>query len=355
MKQKLFILIILCLFTTFLFAQKNEDVIVEPEPHKPEQYFKDYNPSGIKTVYIISKNKNTNFVNDTLNVECYNKQGLKTQIIRYEKNIPAGILDILYDEKGNRKESISSFVKVKGRTGISKFRYDQHNQLLAEEYRSVFAGKTERTVDKKYTYDNQKLVERKIYQSNTLSQTDSFFYNKERLIFHKQTYHTGNNNYENIYTYNGSGLLTKRETYSDFNHNQKNIFGKAEYSYEDDQLVYVSEMEGLNLQNNELVQTRYDYDEKGKISKMRVEYKSFYREVTYTYDGQKIVSICVNTNTDNSAYMKFWTSTYGNHIDKMPFDYKEEFGYDSKNNFINKKIFINDELVNEVSYIIEYY
>lgn len=354
MKHRLLILII-CLIATFSFAQKNEDVIVEPEPHKQGEYFKEKNPTDIKTVYIISKNKKTNFANDTLNVDYYNLQGLKTRTIRYEKNSPASILDISYDEKGNRKESIYSLNKLKERKGITVFRYDEENQLLAEEYQSTFAGKTERTIDKKYTYNSQKLVERNIYQTHTLSQTDSFFYDKDRLTLHKQTYHTGNTNYENIYTYNKSGQLTKRETYSIDSHNKKNIFGKAEYNYKGGQLVFVSEMEGLNLQNNQPVQTHYYYDKTGKISKMRVTYKSFYSEVTYTYEDLKLASIQANTNTKNNAYLKFHMATYGHQVDEVPFSYKEQFHYDTKGNLINKQTLINDELIYEVDYIIEYY
>lgn len=353
--MKLFVLFLLCFFSTFSFAQKNEDVIVEPEPHKTEEYFKQDNSSGIKTVYIISKNKKTNFTNDTLNADFYNVEGLKTQTIRFEKNSPVSKLDIEYDENRNRKTSIYTQNNIKERTGTTEFKYNEKNQLLEEEFKSVFAGSTERTVTKKYNYINQKLIDKSIYQSDKLSQKDSFIYDGDKLILHELTYSSGHNNFENVYTYNESGQLIRRETNSLNKDNQKIIYGKADYRYNDDKLVFISEMEGQNLQNNEAVLTFYDYYENGKISKMRVEHKSFYREVAYIYDGRKIVSINVHTNTDNSAYLKFWTSTFGNYIDKMPFNYKEEFGYDHKDNFINKKIFINNELINEVTYLIDYY
>lgn len=354
-QMKYFTIILSSLFSMISFAQKNEDVIVEPEPHKLDEYFKKHNPSGIKKVYIISKNKKTDFTNDTLNVDLYNEDGLKTHTIRYEKNSPASNLQLIYDDNRNLVKSIYTQNKVKERTGITDFKYDNENQLTEEYYKSIFGENIERTVTKKYKYIDKKLVEKTIYQTNNLTQTDSFFYSKNNLTSHKTVYSLGNNDFENTYTYNKLGQLEKKETYSISKDGQKNLFGKATYKYEKDKLISISEIEGKNLLNNEPVLTYYHYGNNGKISKMRVEYKSFYREVDYEYSGQKIISINVITNTENSAYMKFWTSTFGHYIDKMPFTYKEVFDFDDKDNLIRKKILINDELINEVNYIIEYY
>lgn len=354
-EMKYFTIFLFSLFSMISFAQKNEDVIVEPEPHKLDEYFKRYNSTGIKKVYTISKNKKTNFTDDTLNIDLYNKDGLKIQTIRYEKNSPSSSLELIYDDNRNIVKTIFSQNKIKERIGITDFVYDDRNQLIEEFYKSIFEENIERTVTKKYKYIDKKLVEKAIYQTNNLAQKDSFFYSKNNLTLHKIVYSSGNNDFENIYTYNKLGQLEKKETNSIFKNSQKNIFGKTAYKYEDNKLISISEMEGKNLSNREPVLTFYSYDNNGKLSKMRVEYKSFYREIDYEYSGQKIISINVITNTDNSAYMKFWTSTFGHYIEKMPFNYKEIFDFDHKDNLIRKKIFINDELIHEVNYIIEYY
>lgn len=355
MKQMFFI-IMLSLLPIISFAQKNEDVMVEPEPHRLDEYFKEKNLTKVKTVYIISKNKKTNFTNDTLNVYFYNKQGLKIRTIRYEQNRPASNLEIIYDEKGNQKKSLYTQTKVKERTGVTEFKYDDQNQLIAEEYKSVFAGNPERTITKNYKFIDNKLAEKTIYQTNTLSQTDSFIYDKNKLVLHKQTYSSGNNNYENIYTYDESEQLIKRETKGIYTPTgTPELVAIVKYEYENGKLKSITESEWKNKQNNEPVLTYYTYGENGKVSKMRVEYKSFYSEVDYEYSGQKIISINVVTNTDNNAYMKFWTATYGHSVDKMPFKYKEQFDYDPKDNLTGKKIFMNDDLINETMYVIEYH
>ena len=354
--MRYFIIIIFSIFSIISFAQKNEDVIVELEPHRLDEYFKKDNHSGIKKVYTISKNKKTNFANDTLNVDLYNEQGLKIQTVRYEKNSPASNLQFIYDDNRNHVKSIYTQNKVKERTSITEYKYDSNNQLIEEDNQSMFAGSLERTVTKKYKYIDGKLVEKSIYQNNTLNQINSFFYDNDNLILHQQIYLSGNNNYENTYIYDGSGKLIQRETKAIYTpNNTTELIGIVKYQYENEKLTSVIESEWQNFKNNESVLASYSYNENNKLSKMRVEYKSFFREVNYEYSNQKKVTINVVTNTDNSAYMKFWTSTFGNYIEKMPFNYKEQFDHDEKENLISKKIFINDELIYEVNYIIEYY
>lgn len=354
--MKYFTFILLSLCSIISLAQKNEDVIVEPEPHILYEYFKKDNHSGIKKVYTISKNKKTNFANDTLNIDLYNEQGLKTQTIRYQKNSPTSNLQFIYDENGNQVKSIYSQNNVKDRTDITIFKFNSNNQLIEEDFQSLFAGSLERSVTKKYKYIEDKLVEKSIFQNNILTQTNSFLYDNKKLMLHKQVYSSGNNNYENIYIYDKSGNLIQRETKGIYIPNgTTELIGIVKYQYENDKLISVIESEWQNFQNNESVLTFYDYNEDNKISKMRVEYKSFFREVNYEYKNQKIVSIKVFTNTDNSAHMKFWTSTFGNYISEMPYHYKEQFDHDDKGNLTSKKIFVNNELIHEVHYIIEYY
>src|SRR5690554_2295381 len=151
-RMKYSIIILFSLFSIISFAQKNEDVVVEPEPHRLDEYFKKDNHSGIKKIYTISKNKKTNFTNDTLNVDLYNKQGLKIQTVRYEKNSPASNLQFIYDDNRNHVKSIYTKNKVKERTSITEYKYDSNNQLIEEDNQSMFAGSLERTVTKKYKY-----------------------------------------------------------------------------------------------------------------------------------------------------------------------------------------------------------
>lgn len=354
MKKLIFLLF--CVITVHSFAQKNEDVLVEPQPHLLKQYHPNVSSSGKKTVYTIVKKQGFNSINDTMQVDFYNGQGFKVKTVRYENNQPESSLEFRYDENGNEVETKYEKRSLQNVTSFTESTYNSQNRLIQIQSKTKRLDDITISNTKKYNYKDDQLIEKKIYQGKNNSQIDSFFYHNKLLTHHKLIYTQAIYAFENNYAYNHTGQLILKETRNIIkDKSTKELSGKTEYTYEKGNLVAVIELEGKNLTNQEPVRTFYSYDADDQLSKMRVEYKSFYRDVKYEYEDAKISSIQVISNSDNNAYLKFWVATFGNMISEFPFQYEEKFTYDDKANLISKKILLNDELIREIVYHIEYY
>lgn len=350
------IILTFCLLTVPTFAQKNDDVLVEPQPHQLNQYYPNVSSSGKKVVYTIVKAQGFNLVNDTLNADFYNEQGFKIKKVRYENNQPESSLELRYDENGNEIESKYEKRNLKNVLSFTESTYNSQNRLIQVQSKTKKLDDIEINLTKKYNYKDDQLIEKKIYQGKNNAQIDSFFYHNKLLVQHKLIYTQAIYAFENSYAYDHKGQLILKETRSfDKDKGTKELTGKTEYTYGKGKLIAVTELLAKNLIKKEHVRTFYSYNSNDQLATMRVEYNSFYREVKYEYTGEKISTIKVISNSDNNAYLKFWVATYGNVISEFPFQYQEKLTYDDKDNLISKKIFLNEEPIREILYHIEYY
>lgn len=349
------ILLLLCVPTLLLAQQRyrealNQDpfMLVDPEPHKMTPHYDYLNTTGLKKVVLITTKKWYNPTQDTMNIEHYNKDGLKVQTIRYGKGIPESATQHFYDDRKNYISWELYSYKKPSRVTKVVFTYSANNKLiktlnlelnendtlvktvthLEYEKNMLVSLEAERGgqpyASRKITYENGK-VTRATFKVVALTET-AFTYNDKGLLV-DVTEKMGESLYSsNTYEYDSFGRLIK--------HRRQTASNIADKSYQT---------------------TEYSYNPDGTVCYMYNTYKDYYQKINFEYANGKQKNLKIETNGE-SAYLKnFIPFTLSGQNHTYPLLYEEQWEYDNRGNVIKKKYYANSELFQELVFSVEYY
>lgn len=327
----------------------------EPAPHKdaiPEPfervYFTDHNRyDKVASIATVSRSREKGFTPDTLNIR-YFDTGLLIKEVRYEKNVP--VYTSCFSYYSNRNLALWQLTD-KGRFTHTLFQYDSLARIKEiAQFRITKANgisDTLRTSHTSFTYSAEGLKEigRAFYHDMRI---ETFAYTAGKLVRKTE----GRNHTE--FTYDGYGNLIGTAEYSGTG-NDPVLLARGKFSFNGLNQLVADSMQGAgHLRQGKYSVTVYDYDSAGNLRMMETRLDSFYRKAVFHYTDQRINSVNLITNRQNSAYLRFWISHRIEDYYSFPIDYREVYTYDHHDNRIAKLIYVNDELFSEIRYDIRY-
>ncbi|MFY7963901.1 MAG: hypothetical protein ACOVO1_03295 [Chitinophagaceae bacterium] len=329
----------------FVLGQDQIETTIIPKPYNPKPYFDQLNKTKLKKVIIISKQKQDNFKDDTTYVYEYNEYGQQVSSLRYENNKITTKTIMKYDKYDNQIEW--KIFEPNQTLTTTNFYFNQFNQLDSTKQVSYREKKIIHTSRYAYQYENGKLKFRQIIFNNILNRDDSYDYNDSLLVNYKSilspdVYFVTN------YSYDNYSHLAEINTTHFFN-TKSELWNKKNFNYQNGKLISEEEL----TYDNKKIFAHYYYNLDNKLQKIVSTFAENNRDIEFEYNDFDIKEITVNTNS-NSTYLKFYIPLRLENV-TFPIVYKEKFTYDKENNLINKKNFVNDDLVKESVYLIEYY
>lgn len=300
-------LLLLTFISFFLFSCKKENATTnETSDAGNEWTFYDLN-SNVKSFSDYTTTDSTS----TTNVRNFENSFYEDISLKFDSNGKL-IEKIIFKEDGSISENQT---------------YDGKDKLLSKRQ---FTSNNE-YIDTKYSWENNKntLITRR-NQDGSLFDKEVFLYNNNLLVEQQK--------------FNNKEVLTNRST---FTYNTKN------------QLVVEKIFE-----NKEVIQSsfEYDYDNNGnRVSESKLDnnldviYRTIYKyqngliveEATYT-NGDKLESQIKRTfDFKNRLVVKTIFDSFDNSTDR------EEFGYDDNDNTISWKVYKNEKLSSQTTYIFD--
>ncbi len=346
------LLFLFLLIPTPAFAQKysveRPDEMLEPDPYT-RSYFEDKNDyRKVESVITITKNKYDQFRPDTLNITHYNDAGLPIKSTRYDYNRQSATTLLKYDAQ----QHLLSWQSFEQQQSIlTRYFYDKANQL--QETRQLRI----KTVNQKndstelsrmlFQYDHSSLVEiTNLHPGNKL--TEQYIYDHKKLVRKTGGYiakafeYDGNGNVNSVKEYMGTDIVPEK------------LMGIKKFTYQANKLMADSVLTSSNLQSKHYQVSQYSYHANGVLEQMRVTYGNTYRNVSFTYNNNRIKEVNLETNEGNNAYLRFWINHRIADSYTFPIRYQEVFSYDAYGNRTAKKVFVNKELFSETEYKINY-
>ena len=346
--KKFFLL--LCFIPVYALAQKfsvdRPDEMIKQDPYTSAYFADNNNYKPVESVITIARNRYSNFVPDTLNIDYYNKKGLKVKNIRYDNNKVSTTTHYKYDA-GDKLASWQTFEKYS--STFTVYKYNKAGQMM-ETHQYIINNKKGDTAEKSrmlFIYDVDKLVQ---ITNNALGTDiiEKYAFEKNKLMEK-----TGGFVSKKIF-YNNNELPTGINEYMGAVIDTSKIMGIEKFVYNSDgKLITDSVLTTSNLKTNTYQVIEYTYNDKGMISTMNTQFKNLYRNVVFTFADGKMQAVHVETN-GNSAFLKFIMYYRIDEYYSYPLKYHEQFSYDKMGNRTSKKAFVNDELFSEVNYIITY-
>ena len=339
-------LYLLTFLPLFALSQDQTEIPDIPKPYNPKPYFDQINNTNIKKVNIISKKKENNFRDDTSFVYEYNQLGQEVNSFRYEYNKRINKTEMKYDKNNNQTEW--TILDRNDIVTTTKFYYNPFNKLDSTKQVSYRQGKITNTNRNSYTYEKGKLKWKQIISNDMVNRNDFYNYRDSVLIAYKSVssptgYFISNYNYDN------NNQLIEKTTTHYFN-TQTEFWNKKNFNYKNGKLISEEEL----TYDNKKIFTYYYYDNNDRLNRIKSIFGENDKEIEFDYNNNSSVDkITVNANS-NSPYLKFYIPLRLDNV-TFPIKYTETFIYDSKNNLINKKYFVGEELVQEGVYVIEYY
>jgi len=329
----------------FVFAQDQVELKVIPKPYNPKPYYDQLNSSGIKKVSIIARQKKDHFDNDTTYVYEYNQAGQQVSSSRYEHNKEASRTLMKYDQNNNQVQW--SILEPKETITTTNFYYDVYNKLDSTRQISTRQQKTIHTSRYAYQYKNSKIVARQIF-FNSVQNRDDYYQYRDSLLTKFKSIWNPDVYYLSTYQYDTHQQLTEVYTTHYFG-SRSELWNKKNFWYQDGQLTSEEEL----TYDNKKILNQYEYYPQKKLKKIVSSYLDKKQEIEFDYNEFGVSEITIKANS-NSAYLKFYIPLSLENM-AFPMLYKETFMYDNKHNLVSKKHYVNDELIKEVIYQVEYY
>lgn len=338
-------IILLTLFPFYLFGQDQIETNIIPKPYNPKPYFDKLNKTNPKKVTIVTKQKQDKFTDDTLYVYEYNESGQQVSSYRYEHNKITSKTIMKYDKYDNQIEW--TMFEPNQTYTTTKFYFNKLNQLDSTKQISYKEQRITHTSRYTYNYEKGKLKSRQIIFNDLLNRTDNYNYNDSLLsefksITSPSAYFISSFAYDNY-----SNLIEVNTTH--FFNTKSELWNKKNFTYQNEKLISEEEL----TYDNKKMFAQYHYNIDNKLQKIVSTFGENKRVIEFSYNDFDINEITVTTNS-NSAYLKFYIP-FALENYSFPLTYREKFDYDKKNNLTNKKTYINNELMKETLYIIDYY
>lgn len=354
---RLYFTLVLVLLTTNLFSQNNWEVEISPRPYEGKPYYGNIVSTPLKKVIIISHGGKSLPKNDTLSIINYNTKGFIFTNLSYEKGKANSKYTFRYDNKntylGNneehlKKSSVDSYTKI----GYNK------NKIRNTEYDCSIRNKdTIQRIFRKYTYNDQnQLTAREDFYKNELSLKDEYIYNNKLLTTKKSfNYPFNPKKYsETQLSYSSVNLLSD-EIDLQINDATIDTTSTVHYSYSNGKLTEQN-LIIFNTNKKNRINTKYSYNSCNDLENIFVTRDLDTLKVDYSYDSncRRIIKKA-ESNTKNSFPECNMAVNLFVLNPKLTFEYTEEYLYDNKGNIIEKKYLLNGDLINKITYILEYY
>ena len=327
------------------FSQDPIEIKDIPAPYQPKPYFDDINNTGVKNVLLLSSKKGAQLKADTMYKFHYNRNGQKDSSIRYELNQLSNKTILSYDQYNQMTQWV--IFDKDGLETTTKFYYNPNRQLDSTRQLMIKKGKIIQSSNFKYAYQNRQLINKQIIMNDVVNRSDSFSYSGDLLKQYKSEL-SPLAYFVSSYIYNSDSTLQKKDIIHYYG-SKKEAYNNKCFFYENKQLVFEEEI----TYDNKQILTHYTYDSLKKLHQIISNYEQNNRTVEFEYNDFAIKQVTVRTNSNN-AYLKYYIPLSLNNI-SFPLNYVEQYEYDSRKNLISKKHYIENELVQEEKYIIEYY
>ena len=259
----------------------------------------------------------------------YNAKGKKTECTRYINKVLSSKYFLKYDNKDSLIENIIED-KIKGEVCIFLYKLDTKSNRIAEtnyyvnkvlqlKYVYKYDTKGNQIEEREYKADGtpglaylykydtkgNQIEERRYKADGTLENTFSYKYNTKRKKIEERRY-KADGSLGSKCTYNEMGCQTER----------------VEYNL--DSTLTIKEVEKYDVKGNEIEWNMYKAD------------GSFLFKKRYTYDNKGNEIGWIMYNLDGTV------------------NFKERYTYDTKNNLILAEHIINDKVINQTEYTINY-
>lgn len=345
MKNQLIFFLLICSLP--LFSQKTTldrpDLILEPNPFKKE-YFKDhYDYSKFKEMVVLNTK---GFKLDTLSKNTYDKEGKISQKIRYSNNVAKIFTHYAYIDN----DLLKNWVYTSRGTNIRAiYSYDKEGKILKiQQYdlrlRNGIKDSSLKSTSE-FEYENSRL---KTIKSNK-GLIENYIYEKDRLVYKTGGY------ISKAFVYNDVGNLIELTEYMGGIIDKSKLMGSKKFYYNKRNLLICdSILTSANFETKTYQITHYEYDEKDRLKKFKVEFGSSFSEVNFEYENNRIFNCFVKTNDVNYkvAYLRFPMPSGIVPNSSGIVNYRDEFRYDSNGNKISKKVFVEGDLFFEVRFIL---
>jgi hypothetical protein len=349
-----------------------------PQPYSLKPHYDKINTTGLKKACMIYSESNGK--TDTINAEYYNKEGQRYKSVRYEKGKPSSEIAYVYNKNNYETETESVTYNRPNNKTKTLYHYDNDGRPFIMEGVTLYNKDTAHTDKGTYFYKDNKLVTRQVFTHKTYFRLITYHYTGNRLdSIHNISpdltpnlpelsvnRHTAyiNGKYDTLkykvsfldkYFYDPIGNLTKIESIHIRGH-IRDTTAHTLYTYDTQgRIIADSTLTSSNLPGKFYHCGYYTYDTANRLIKMRATYKDKYRNVEFTYDGDRMTHIKVVSNSTSSAYLIFWVPYGINTIDGKEYEFEEQRFYDEHGNIILKKQLVNGELYKEILFGVEYY
>ncbi|MGV3597528.1 MAG: hypothetical protein ACO1PI_06635 [Bacteroidota bacterium] len=374
-----FACILLFLIPVRLISQSFNDLPGRrPEPYTLTPHFDKINNTGLKKACMIYKENSGQ--TDTISAEYYNKAGQKYRSVRYEKGKPNSESVYTYNKNNYETETEGlSYNSPENRTKTLYY-YDSAGRPFVLTGVTLYNKDTAHTDKATYFYKDNKLVTRQIFSHKSYFRLITYHYTGNRLdsihtinpylipdltdlyINRHPAYINGT--YDTVpykvsfldnYFHDSAGNLIKVESFNIRGH-IRDTTGHVVYTYDTQgRVIADSTLTSSNISGRFYNCGYYSYDTAGRLIKMKATCKDKFRNVEFTYDGDRITNIKAVSNTTNNAYLIFWIPYGIRAVDGEEYEFEEQRFYDEYGNIILKKQLLNGELYKEILFRIEYY
>ena len=353
---------LLCLFFPLLiFGQAQDPRPKDPCPYQLKPYYDYINTSGLKKATMVIHNHRADQAPDTLFAYTYNTSGQKIKTIRFKNNLPIKTTDIHYDSFDRPISRISnSTIKpnVVERHIIQNV-YDSKGRLkkvLLPTLKILHDSIVDTTYYKRhlYSYQNGHLQSVKFILVDKLLMEETYSYNKNGTLSDLDVF-TSYRSSRKQFTYDNKGNLTRIEEFLKGVHEGK-MSACSTYCFDKmGRVIEDSILDGTSFPKKHYQVTRYHYNSAGQIDTMKVRFKDRKRDVVFDYLSHRLSHVTINTNTGNSAYMRYWTNSRVDSYYTYPLVYEDFFTYDDHGNLIEIETQVNGEKFKTVTYLVAYY
>ncbi|MGQ2984491.1 hypothetical protein [Flavobacterium sp.] len=336
-------------------AQFILDVSAEPKPYPVEEYYEDKVDKNIRQVSQVRTQYALNGYqeSDTLSKFEYDRNGRKIRTTRYQKNKADQVYS--YSYKGAREMAWEPLDRKKDNS-VARTVYDKDGNIIAMYTYQMKDKDTLNTQWAVLKYENGKIVNREDRMNNRVNIATEYLWENGRLTCIRAQSAPNDkamkfNYFEYIYSYDNDNKLTEYNVYHQVDSVRKLSYYNK-YFYDKGLLV----KEKFTTYTSPLNETIVDYRYAGTSpDSIVVTKEDGVITIALKYnDRGKVSEKAITTNSFTSFRDVFKLMPYGLPT-KSPSNYRQVYTYDMKGNITRITQYLEDKIVSQMSYEIQYY